>query len=201
MSTWSDGTSTNRTAAELEALTPNGFVASDIDADILPWDDPLGIGYASTFLPMAFGNQATFTTNRAGFAKFISGGLINFLRYNVFTQSGNICFAIYDNLGDGDAARPNNRLWTSGSFACPTATFQSLAVSPGIVVRARQHWLGFAADNATVSMYQMNTAQQNIPAVAGWGHYKDTAFPLPDPAGSVSTGGYFRMPACTGHRA
>jgi hypothetical protein len=186
-------------AAWVAVANPPGFAAADIDAAINVWDDPMGIGFASPCMPWATTNQSAMTANRAVYARAISGGLVNFLKYRVFTQSGNLSFGIFNNVGSGAAARPGSAAWLSGSFACPAATDQSLAVTPGVVVKARQHWFGFSVDNAVASLYQMVVPNQLMEAAAGWGMFRDSVFPLADPAVG-GTNGYFRFPIIVGRR-
>lgn len=176
-----------------------GVTAADIDAAVEPWDDPMGIGFASPMMPWAVANQSASTANRAVYARAISGGLVNFIKYRVFTQSGNLSFGIFNNTGSGAAARPGSAVWLSGSFACPPAVDQSLAVTPGVVVKARQHWFGFSVDNATASFYQLSMANQVMETLAGWGMHRDGVFPLADPA-VVGSNGYFRFPIMAGRR-
>lgn len=174
-----------------------GIEAADLDSAIQFWDDPLGIGYASPFPPFCSTNQSTFSASRAVYARAISGGVMNFLRFRVFAQSGNLDFGIFANTGVGAAARPGAKIWSSGSFACPPVGEAVLTVSPAVTVKARDHWFAFSPDNATASLYQFLAANAILEGLAGWGAFKDTSFPLPASAGAV-TNGYFRFPFCAG---
>lgn len=161
--------------------------ASDIDKNVDPWDDPLGLGYAGTSPPVSFSGAAVaFTASRGNFHRFISGATVISLRCRVGISSGNWDLAVYGNSGNGDQARPLNRRWSLGGVPVPSAGAVTVAVTPTIVVKARRDWLATVCDNATATFICWNAPVQFAP-LDGWQYFKAAQYPLPDPAPSLAT--------------
>lgn len=149
--------------------------------------DPLALGYPANAAPWAVGGVQTLTANRAVFWRVVGAGTITSLQIRVSVQSGNICAGVYTNSGTGLSAVPLTRVATTGSIACPAVGLATLTLDVPVSVSHGSHWLAFAGDDATASFVLVNNGVVATPA-NGWCYYKDTAFPLPTPAASLTTG-------------
>lgn len=156
-----------------------GIVAADIDSAITFWDDPLGMGMATSGIVGMLTTFGVITASRAVFSRLIAGSVVGKLYWGVQVSSGNVDIGIYDNTGSRENARPNARQFSTGSIPCPSIGNTTTTVSPTITCKARQHWYGFAPDNATASFWNWSGSVLVSTLSAGWTCYKDASFPLP----------------------
>ena len=72
-------------------------------------------GYAAVSAPT--------NLNWVYFWRVLEGGTIRTIQVTTGTPvvASNLCVAVYDNIGAGTSAQPNNRKATSGAVACPAA--------------------------------------------------------------------------------
>ncbi len=120
--------------------------------------------------------------------RVIEGGTITKIRVGVGTTSaGNICVAVYGNSGVGLAARPLNRVATSGTVPCPAAnTTADIPLGTSVVVAAGD-WLTFGCDSGTATFWatypggptgmsggMMGWSGSSVPAPATLGVWNDS---------------------------
>lgn len=114
----------------------------DIDIHVGP--EPF---HAATSAVVLSANQALFQAFRVRRPVTVST-----VYFRVGTQSGNICYGIYDDAG--------NRIATTGSFAAPAsgaATRSQALLASVTLFPGRLYWGGYAADNGTVAVSGQTT--------------------------------------------
>lgn len=142
----------------------------------------------STFDPrytgLTFGSQSA---NRTNYARVLGAPmLISKLGINIGVSSGNICLAVYDSIGTGTSARPNNRLATTGAVACPAAGEASVTLDTPVVV-VPGDWFALAADNATATFFKATVSGMTL-ALSDYAQQAG-AFPCPATAAGVAAAG------------
>jgi hypothetical protein len=118
-------------------------------------------------------------------------GTLHDVMVGIGTQSGNIAASIYD-VASGGTTR--NRLWSSGSIACPAAGW-AIVGNPALAVTAGQLLtLAVGADNSTVTFARYNNlssgALAEIPAAymtEGAIRYSVVRTAFPDPGTTWTT--------------
>ena len=116
--------------------------------------------------------------------RVIEGGRISKLRLGVGTTSaGNICVAVFDSIGEGIDAKPNNRKATSPSIPCPAinvvaTTDVPLDITVDVITG---DWLVIGCDNTSAGLIGAATGPTHPGLGAGLVGYTNAAGAFPAP--------------------
>ena len=135
------------------------------------------------------GQNSTLAANSAYFRRTIVPFSFTPTLIGTFikTSSGNIDLGVYADDGTGNA--PGARIASLGSTASPGTGTRVFSLAPGLLTPG-VIWLAAAANNTTFSIGYEGEGVVTAGLGGGgalMGSVKATAFPLPDPAGAVST--------------
>ena len=113
-------------------------------------------------------------------------GAVDSVAFRVQTAAGNVSVALYDNTGSGRSARPNTRLQTSGSVACPAAGSADVALGGTTTITAPcAHWLALSCSGAPVLL---GTGSNPVDSSLGSGlSYREAVHPAPATATATPT--------------
>lgn len=138
------------------------------------------MGFAATTL--ASPTAQTGTASRGYWTRVQRGSVAAATKIDVgiAVAAGNICVAVYRNVGSGLAARPGPLASTSGAVPCPAAGLAAVPVLTAVSVDVGD-WLYVGYDDATVSLLATGTSTAS-PLLAAISGYANTAFPAPDVA-------------------
>lgn len=151
--------------------------------------DPLGFGFPMTAATLIGGgvDGSTVFANRAWYARVIGGGTISAIGLHVATSSGNICVGVYSPSGTGRAALPGTQKATSGSVACPSSGFATVALTSSIALDPGD-FLALVADNTTATFRQARVTGGGSSNLYAGINYLSTGaeMPLPATAGAMT---------------
>lgn len=117
--------------------------------------------------------------NRGYYMRAYGAGTISAIGLNIGTTGGNLCVAVYANVGTGRNAHPGTVKASSGTVVTPASGYREIALG-GPVAVDEGDWLFVAADNVTVTFRTVSTFAAGISDQAkGFSCYQETAFPAP----------------------
>lgn len=154
--------------------------------------DPLMLGAAFSFPPLANDPtvRAVNTVSEAVYVRLVGAGTFANVAIRVGTASGNICAGVYLDTIVGGVHQPGARVATTGSVACPASGSATIALDGSVTVTHGSHWFAFSADNVTATFVVQNALPMTeIVIFPGNCYVQATAFPLPNPAASLSAAG------------
>lgn len=147
--------------------------------------DPRGWGLVSSVDPLQATASSTIGgANRTGYFRIIGAGRITKVGISVITASGNVCVSAYRNTGRGRAARPGQRLATSGSVPCPAVGYSEIALDQAAVLRPGD-WLAIGNDDNLASLRCCGTTILPSGEYAGRSGY-EAVYPPPATAGTLT---------------
>ena len=135
-------------------------------------------GLVAPYDPRMVSAGNTFTANQGRGVRVVvpRTGTLTDLSVYIVTSSGNIDVAVYDTTGT-----TRNRLWSSGSVACPAANAWTAVGNPGLSVTIGQQLdLTISVDNITASIGRCygNSAAASADLPASFWTADDGAFNL-----------------------
>ncbi len=121
------------------------------------------------------------TTNTSFFRVTHGCNAVSKIGLWITTQAGNVEAAVWSSTGTGTSARPNVRLLTSGSVACPATGYREISLGGTVDVVAGTHWFSIGCD---ASSPQARVALGAVLTEMSWAECSQNEFPSVNPAGS-----------------
>lgn len=127
------------------------------------------------------------TATRCYYGRVRGVGSVGTIYFNVALASGTISVAVFSNTGAGRAARPNTRLQTSGSVACPAAGSAAVALGGSVTIDPPhgEHWFAFST-SGVMNLFGTGATYRDSNLGAGLG-YRENIHPAPATATASPT--------------
>jgi hypothetical protein len=158
-------------------------------------NDPLQLGVTGTFISqISISSANVASANSAWYTRCVSAGYaMSNITVQVNVSSGNVCVAAYQASGSGASAVPAAQYQTSGSVACPASGSATIALG-GSCTPKLADFLALAADNTTATFFEVGGFPASSSLAAGFNYTQGAAFPLPNPAASLTADGARSFP-------